>query len=153
MNTTPKTYMLDGSIAASFIKTKNEHLIDKFEQLSLENATIRLSAVAYEEIQSIAAPCNKLAPKSDRTDTADRRKRRVTELLKYISSIAAWDKNAVDKYILNRNELERRVPFIDEKQLMSFSHAQTLNAILITDHHDLAKEVEGLSYVLWELDE
>lgn len=130
------TYMLDTNIISYLIKNRDFGLIDKFEQMA-EDSTIGVSSITAAELfYGIKKR------QSKKLEIA------VRELL-YPLEKFSFDENAALAYGEIRTKLEKNGEIIGSYDMLIAAHAQSINAVLVTNNTREFKRVQNLKIEDW----
>ncbi len=130
------TYMLDTNIISYLIKNRDFGLIDKFEQMAEEN-TVGVSSITMAELfYGIKKK------ESKRLEIA------VRELL-YPLEKYSFDEDSALAYGEIRTQLEKNGEIIGSYDMLIAAHAQSINAVLVTNNTKEFQRVLNLKIEDW----
>ena len=130
------TYMLDTNIISYLIRSRDFGLIDKFEQMAEDNIVGISSVTVAELFYGIKKR------KSKKLEVA------VRELL-YPLEKFSFDEDAALAYGEIRTQLEKKGEIIGSYDMLIAAHAQSINAILVTNNTREFQRVQNLKIEDW----
>jgi tRNA(fMet)-specific endonuclease VapC len=132
-------YMLDTNICIYIINNKPAGVIERFmaldknDHVCLSTITIAELFFGLEKSQSLKKEQNRLA------------------MITFLSQleVVSFDENAAMKYGVIRAKLQKNGCVIGNNDMLIASHAQSINAVLVTNNEREFDRVEGLKVENW----
>ncbi|MDP3119800.1 MAG: PIN domain-containing protein [Sulfuricurvum sp.] len=132
-------YMLDTNICIYIINNKPAGVIERFmaldknDHVCLSTITITELFFGLEKSQSLKKEQNRLA------------------MITFLSQleVVSFDENAAMKYGVIRAKLQKKGCVIGNNDMLIASHAQSINAVLVTNNEREFDRVEGLKVENW----